>query len=288
MYCSYCGAKIPDQAKFCRNCGAKCSETVSEPKKEAEPLAQGIKEYFNAKLEEEPNYSTKSNKINIAEELASLPLKKYLKWVFVGTCIYIVILMFCVGTSMTERDKFYKSMSSFSATTILYMLRFIIIPGTIMFFMGYKKAIMKTILLGSILAIAGTGISENIANGIRKNFPFLVSVFFYSLEGASLGFILSMSVGDIRSIKKLAISGVLVVIMLWPLNAIMLHMVNSMHDYAKDIAAFHHNYLYNQDFASVIFFNFSREFISNFLEFSLLPVAYRFLRKHDLFSKLGF
>ena len=56
MYCKYCGKELPNNAKFCHNCGAKIeAETIEDPSFQPISLGSNSPEYKAVPVEQDPN-----------------------------------------------------------------------------------------------------------------------------------------------------------------------------------------------------------------------------------------
>lgn len=87
MFCSNCGAQLPDDAEFCSNCGQKI-----EPASASEPASDAA-----AKAEAAMDVAKTSNFF----QSKFLPgVKKYLKWIIVGVVVILAIVAFFVTGSV--------------------------------------------------------------------------------------------------------------------------------------------------------------------------------------------
>lgn len=118
MFCSNCGAQLPDDAEFCSNCGQKIEPaSTSEPASDAAAKAEAAMDKVGNAAE------IAADKVGAAAEIAAqkagaaagaavaktsnffqskfLPgVKKYLKWIIVGVVVILAIVAFFVTGSV--------------------------------------------------------------------------------------------------------------------------------------------------------------------------------------------
>lgn len=118
MFCSNCGAQLPDDAEFCSNCGQKIEPApASEPASDAAAKAEAAMDKVGNAAE------IAADKVGAAAEIAAqkagaaagaavaktsnffqskfLPgVKKYLKWIIVGVVVILAIVAFFVTGSV--------------------------------------------------------------------------------------------------------------------------------------------------------------------------------------------
>ena len=97
MFCKYCGAQVPDGAKFCPKCGASLMEEAAPAQPEEKPKAKSItridppeEEMEEVAVEQEER--PKKFKISVSAKPEFTVNKRTLYWV-----LALVVLMIIVG-----------------------------------------------------------------------------------------------------------------------------------------------------------------------------------------------